>query len=152
VPGVVGEPALQKPPRGPVPAVSPEPPLRSRVLVIEDDTDILGLTARVLGTGYTILTADNGRDGIELARNNVPDLILLDLYMEGMDGLEVLAALKEDEKTKDIPVAMFTAGAQRWEVEMGYKAGADDYITKPFKPDELLAKVRELVSAKNKVD
>lgn len=126
--------------------------VRCKVLVIEDDPDILDLTRRVLDEDYSILAADNGRGGIDIAREKRPDLILLDVYMEGMDGFEVLDVLKKDERTKDIPVALFTAGAQRWEMEMGYRAGADDFITKPFRADDLLAKVRSLVHAKNKVD
>jgi two-component system alkaline phosphatase synthesis response regulator PhoP len=94
------------------------------------------------------MKAEGGKEGIELAREILPDLILLDVYMEDMTGYDVCEILKSDQKTKDIPIAMFTAGAQRWEVDKGYKSGADDYITKPFKPDELLAKIKELVQCR----
>ncbi|MGC2425064.1 MAG: response regulator [Nitrospirota bacterium] len=124
------------------------PAKKPKVLLIEDDVDILNLTSRLLQHDYEILRAEGGKDGIELARETLPDLILLDVYMEDMTGYDVCEILKSDQKTKNIPVAMFTAGAQRWEVDKGYKSGADDYITKPFRPDELLAKIKELVQCR----
>ncbi len=131
------------------PAMASSAPVRKpRVLLIEDDVDILNLTARLLQDQYEIMKAEGGKDGIELAREILPDLILLDVYMEDMTGYDVCEILKSDQKTKNIPIAMFTAGAQRWEVDKGYKSGADDYITKPFKPEELLAKIKELVQCR----
>ncbi|MBI5191665.1 MAG: response regulator [Nitrospirae bacterium] len=119
---------------------------RPKVLVVEDDEDIMNLTSLLLARDYKVYRATNGSDGLEKAREVTPDLILLDVYMEGMNGYEVCEELKSDERTKFIPVAMFTAGVQRWEVDKGYKSGADDYITKPFKPEELLSKVRDMIS------
>ena len=139
-------------------AVSPAgESLRRSVLVIDDDQDILSLTISTLEREYNVSGAPDGKSGVEKAVQLIPDLILLDIYMEGMNGYEVCAALKKDERTKHIPVAMFTAGAQRWEVERGYEAGADYYVTKPFKPAELLKKVGEFISgasepARHKVD
>jgi signal transduction histidine kinase len=130
------------------PEPSPAPARKPKVLLIEDDIDIQNLTARLLKDQYEVVKAEGGKDGIEVARETLPDLILLDVYMEDMTGYEVCEILKSDQKTKDIPIAMFTAGAQRWEVDKGYKSGADDYITKPFKPDELLAKIKELVKCR----
>jgi signal transduction histidine kinase/HAMP domain-containing protein len=127
------------------PSPSPAPARKPKVLLIEDDVDILNLTSRLIKDQYEVMKAEGGKDGIELARETLPDLILLDVYMEDMTGYDVCEILKSDQKTKDIPIAMFTAGAQRWEVDKGYKSGADDYITKPFKTDELLAKLKELV-------
>lgn len=137
--------------------VAAAPAARPKVLLIEDDKDIMNLTNIVLGRDYEVVTARDGSAGIEKAREIMPDLILLDVYMEGLTGYEVCEILKADEKTKNIPVAMFTAGVQRWEVEKGFKSGADDYITKPFQPDELREKVRDLIAgifntARNKVD
>ena len=129
---------------GPVPVVSDAP--RAKVLIVDDDRDILNLTSLLLGKRYEVYRAGDGRTGLALAREHMPDLILLDVYMEGMNGYEVCETLKADPLTKGIPVALFTAGVQRWEVERGYKAGADEYITKPFKPDELMAKVLDLIS------
>ena len=120
--------------------------MSEKILVIDDDADILALTISTLEREYNVHGAADGRDGIEKARRLLPDLILLDVYMEGMNGYEVCRELKRDDKTRHIPVAMFTAGAQRWEVERGYEAGADYYVTKPFKPSELLKKVGDFIS------
>jgi len=121
---------------------------RHKVLVVEDDEDVLNLTLYVLKKKYDVYRATDGEEGIRLARMLKPKLILLDVYMEGMDGYTVCKTLKGDPETKDIKLAMFTAGVQRWEVEKGYSSGADDYITKPFKPDELIAKVDGLISGR----
>ncbi len=121
-------------------------PTKKKVLLIEDDQDIQTLTRIVLSEKYDVSLADNGGEGLDMARNGTFDLILLDVYMEDMNGYEVCEMLKSDERTKGVPVAMFTAGVQRWEIERGFKAGAVDYITKPFKPSELLAKVSQLTA------
>jgi signal transduction histidine kinase len=119
---------------------------KKKVLLIEDDQDIQTLTRMVLGEKYDVSLADSGREGLDKATREAFDLIMLDVYMEDMNGYEVCELLKSDERTKGVPVAMFTAGVQRWEIERGYKAGAVDYITKPFKPSELLAKVAQLTT------
>lgn len=121
---------------------------RHKVLVIEDDHDVLNLTMYILKKKYDVYKALDGAEGIKLARMLKPDLIMLDVYMDGMNGYEVCQILKSDPDTRDITLAMFTAGVQRWEVEKGYSSGADGYITKPFKPDELLAKVEGLISGR----
>lgn len=131
--------------------VGSEPPVvsgvaKKKVLLIEDDQDIQTLTRMVLGEEYDVSLAGSGREGLDKAANEAFDLIMLDVYMEDMNGYEVCELLKSDERTKDVPVAMFTAGVQRWEIEKGFKAGAVDYITKPFKPSELLAKVAQLTA------
>ncbi len=130
------------------PRAASTPGRKPKVLLIEDDTDILTLTERLMKEEYEIIKAKGGKEGIELARESSPDLILLDVYMEDMSGYEVCEILKNDQKTGGIPIAMFTAGAQRWEVDRGFKSGADDYITKPFKPDEFLSKIKELVQCR----
>ncbi|HLB25687.1 MAG TPA: ATP-binding protein, partial [Nitrospirota bacterium] len=127
------------------PAAGATPGGRPKVLVIEDDLDIIHLTERVLGEEFEVISAGGGREGIEKTRAEMPALVLLDIYMEDISGYDVCDTLKQDPLTAGVAIAMFTAGVQRWEVERGYKCGAADYITKPFKPDELLAKVRELV-------
>lgn len=119
---------------------------KKKVLLIEDDQDIQTLTRMVLGEKYDVSLADTGREGLDKATNEAFDLIMLDVYMEDMNGYEVCELLKSDERTKGVPVAMFTAGVQRWEIERGFKAGAVEYITKPFKPSELLAKVAQLTA------
>ncbi len=121
------------------------PAKKQKILLIEDEIDIVELTEMVLRSKYTLEAVDNGADGIKKAFSFKPDLILLDIYMKGLNGFEVCAILKENEVTKNIPIAMFTAGTQTYEVEKGYEAGVDDYITKPFKPRELLDRIEALL-------
>jgi len=118
------------------------------VLIIEDDADLMNLTELILRDKYDVRKAKDGYEGIRIAREEVPDLILLDVYMEGINGYKVCEILKSDPLTKDITIALFTAGVQKWEVDKGFSSGADDYITKPFKPAELLAKVDDLISGR----
>lgn len=129
----------------PAPCFAADTGRKKKILVVEDDPDILRLTRIVLESEYEVATADGGGKGIEKALGERPDLILLDIYMEDMNGYDVCKVLRKDERTRDIPIAMFTAGVQRWEVDEGYRSGADDYLTKPFKPAELIAKVDELI-------
>ena len=108
------------------------------VLVAEDDEDILALVVFDLeDEGYEVLTARNGKDAIRLAFERLPDLILLDVAMPGLDGYEVTRRLRADESTRGTPVVLLTARAQVRDVILGFEAGANDYVTKPFRPDEL---------------
>lgn len=105
----------------------------------DDDPDILHLlTLNLQAEGYEVVQAMNGDEAWTLARNAVPDLIVLDVMMPERDGLDVLACLKANPRTKDIPVVLLTAKATDAEVWEGWRAGADYYITKPFILDELL--------------
>jgi DNA-binding response OmpR family regulator len=111
---------------------------RPLVLVAEDDEDILDLVVFDLeDEGYDVLTARNGEEAIALALERRPDLILLDVAMPGLDGYEVTRRLRADESTRGIPVVLLTARAQVRDVIAGFEAGANDYVTKPFRPDEL---------------
>lgn len=108
------------------------------VLVAEDDEDILALVVFDLeDEGYEVLTARNGKEAIRLAFERLPDLILLDVAMPGLDGYEVTRRLRADESTRGTPVVLLTARAQVKDVILGFEAGANDYVTKPFRPDEL---------------
>ena len=108
------------------------------VLVAEDDEDILALVVFDLeDEGYEVLTARNGTDAVALALARRPDLILLDVAMPGLDGYEVTRRLRADELTRGTPVVLLTARAQVKDVIAGFEAGANDYVTKPFRPDEL---------------
>lgn len=108
------------------------------VLVAEDDEDILALVVFDLeDEGYEVLTARNGKEAIRLAFERLPDLILLDVAMPGLDGYEVTRRLRADESTRGTPVVLLTARAQVRDVILGFEAGANDYVTKPFRPDEL---------------
>jgi DNA-binding response OmpR family regulator len=111
---------------------------RPLVLVAEDDDDILDLVVFDLeDEGYDVLTARNGEEAIALALERHPDLVLLDVAMPGLDGYEVTRRLRADASTHGTPVVLLTARAQVKDVIAGFEAGANDYVTKPFRPDEL---------------
>ncbi len=93
--------------------------------------------------GYDLDTASNGREAVEKAKANVPDLILLDVVMPEMNGFEVCRALRADERTKNVPIILCTTRGESRNVEEGYKAGCSDYVTKPFLASELLSKIHE---------
>ena len=110
-----------------------------RVLVADDDPDILDLlTLNLECHGYQVYAAADGEEARRLALQLLPDLIVLDVMMPRLDGLEVLAILKQHAQTRDIPVVMLTAKASDSDVWQGWQAGADYYITKPFDLDELM--------------
>jgi len=110
-----------------------------RVLVADDDPDILDLlTLNLECHGYQVHPANDGEEALALALGLTPDLIVLDVMMPKLDGLQVLAALKAHPQTRDIPVVMLTAKASDSDVWQGWQAGADYYITKPFDLDELM--------------
>ena len=109
-----------------------------RVLVVEDEGHIRNILEYNLRLdGFEVYLAEDGREGLELAYDKIPDVILLDWMMPEMNGLEVLAELKRDKRTKDIPVFMLTAKAMTRDVELCLCEGADDYISKPFDQAEL---------------
>ena len=118
----------------------------SRVLVVEDDKDIAELIAHSLQkAGHTVETAASGTVGLKRAKEGAPDLILLDLMLPGMDGLLVCQALRNDPGTASIPIIMLTARGEEAERIAGLELGADDYVTKPFSPRELTARVAALL-------
>jgi DNA-binding response OmpR family regulator len=118
--------------------VSAHAKTRPLVLVAEDDEDILALVVFDLeDEGYEVLTARDGQEAVALALERHPDLILLDVAMPGLDGYEVTRRLRADESTRATPVVLLTARAQVKDVIAGFEAGANDYVTKPFRPDEL---------------
>lgn len=111
-----------------------------RILVIEDEPALLDTLSYSLNRqGYQVLTATDGRQGLALARSEHPDLLILDLLLPGMDGLEVCRTLRQ---TDDLPIIMLTALADEIDKVVGLEVGADDYLTKPFSMRELLARVR----------
>jgi len=120
--------------------------LVKRILIIEDEPDIRELVAmNLLTAGLETLEAENGREGLELALKELPDLVILDLMMPEMDGHTVLQKIQEDEKARQIPVIMLTAKAQPGDRVTGLEMGADDYLTKPFSPRELVLRVQGLL-------
>jgi pilus assembly protein CpaE len=122
-----------------------------KILIIDDDLDTLRLVGLMLQKqGYQIVAAGSGPQGLELAAAELPDLILLDVMMPGMDGYEVARRLRSNEKTARIGILMFTAKSQLDDKVTGFEAGADDYLTKPTHPSELQAHVRALLGRTNK--
>ncbi|HXI03749.1 MAG TPA: response regulator [Candidatus Saccharimonadales bacterium] len=115
------------------------------VLVVDDDHETLDVTSAVLrNSGYRVFTASSGKEGIASARRERPDLILLDINMDDMDGWSALRLLRLDEETGSIPVAMFSIRYDLNEKMEALKRSADDYIVKPFSIDDLLDRVARL--------
>ncbi|TQS44275.1 response regulator transcription factor [Cryptosporangium phraense] len=119
----------------------------STILVADDDRDILDLVAFKLGAaGHEMITATDGASALTEARRAVPDIVVLDVAMPGMSGLDVCRELRADSVTQAIPVILLTARGQESDVEAGFNVGADDYIVKPFSPRELQSRVTALLS------
>ena len=117
--------------------------MNQRILVIEDEANIQELLKYNLEkNGYKVVVEGNGIDGLEEAIANVPDLILLDLMLPGLDGLEVCKRLRMEKRTKKVPIFMLTAKSEELDKVLGLELGADDYITKPFSIKELIARIR----------
>ncbi|MFN2607658.1 MAG: response regulator transcription factor [Acidimicrobiales bacterium] len=118
------------------------PPQRTRVLVVDDDPVILELLRINFEIeGFDVVSAADGQEGLERATADQPDVVLSDIMMPRLDGLQLLARLKADPATAGLPVVLLSAKAQTAEVERGLALGADDYVTKPFDPLELLDRV-----------
>ena len=115
----------------------------ARLLIIEDEADIRELISFNLEmSGYEVEKARDGEEGLAMARSSAFDLIILDLMLPGMDGLKVCSQLKRDPDTKSVPVIMLTARSEDDDVVEGLETGADDYVTKPFSPRVLIARVK----------
>ncbi|MDQ6796934.1 MAG: response regulator [Actinomycetota bacterium] len=115
---------------------------RTRVLVIDDDPVILELLRINFEIeGFDVISASDGQEGLDRAGTDHPDVILSDIMMPRLDGLQLLTRLKSDPATAKVPVVLLSAKAQRAEVDQGLALGADDYVTKPFDPLELLDRV-----------
>ena len=115
------------------------------ILVVEDDPSLLDLyRLKLREEGYTVVTATNGREGVEAALASQPELVLLHILMPEVDGYAALQQLKADPKTKKIPVIIFSNLSQNWEIEKGLKLGADDFVIKTsLTPAQLAEKVKE---------
>ena len=119
---------------------------KKRILVVDDEVDLVNLVKmRLEANGYEAVGAYDGQEGLDKAKKEKPDLVILDLMLPKMDGYKVCRMLKFDEKYKKIPIIMFTARAQESDKKMGEEVGADAYITKPFEPEVLLTKIKELL-------
>ena len=116
------------------------------VLVIDDEKDLIELVRYNLEKeGFEVLSARDGPSGLEIARRVKTDLVMLDLMMPGMDGLEICRELRSDARTKALPLIMLTAKATEADRVVGLELGADDYVTKPFSPRELVARVKAVL-------
>src|SRR5258708_27899637 len=118
---------------------------RSRVLIIEDERALSDvLVYNLQREGYETIVAHDGQEGLRKAQTLLPDLILLDLMLPGLGGLEVCRELRAGERTRDIPIVMLTAKAEETDQVVGFKMGADDYVTKPFSVKVLLERIKAL--------
>jgi DNA-binding response OmpR family regulator len=117
-----------------------------RVLIVEDDADIAALIAHYLEkAGYATDVVPEGGRALSQARESQPDLVILDLMLPGLSGLEICKALRADNRTAGLPIIMLTARGEESERILGLDVGADDYVVKPFSPNELMARVRALL-------
>lgn len=118
----------------------------AKIVVIEDEVDILEVITYNLGReGYQVIASESGEDGLEKIGNSSPDLVILDLMLPEIDGIELCRKLKSDPLTQRIPVIMVTAKGEESDVVLGLGVGADDYVTKPFSPKELVARVKAVL-------
>jgi len=126
-----------------------DPAKTRRVIYIEDDLEMIDLVSLILNRrGYQVKGAHGGRNGLDLVFQDMPDLILLDLMMPGMDGWEVYQQIKANEKTRSIPIIIITAKAQDIDRVLGlHIAKVEDYICKPFRPQELLDSVERVMNS-----
>jgi two-component system alkaline phosphatase synthesis response regulator PhoP len=119
---------------------------KERLLVVDDEEDILELIKFNLEReGYIVSCAASGEGALQIAKSEIPDLIVLDLMLPGIDGLEVARQLKNEPETRGIPIVMLTAKGEETDIVAGLELGADDYITKPFSPRVLVARVRAVL-------
>jgi DNA-binding response OmpR family regulator len=119
---------------------------RPLVLIADDDPDILSLVKlRLERSGYDVVSAGDGQQALETARERTPDLALLDVMMPKLDGYEVTARLRQEEATRRLPVILLTARVQESDIARGIEAGADDYVKKPFSTHELRDRVQAVL-------
>lgn len=117
-----------------------------RIIVIEDEERIVTMIATSIGKeGFSVKSAHNGVLGLRMVKDEVPDLVILDLMLPELDGFEVCKNIRMDRRTASIPIIILTAKAEEYDRILGLELGADDYITKPFSPRELLARVRAVL-------
>jgi DNA-binding response OmpR family regulator len=119
---------------------------RKKIVIVEDEPDILEvLSYNLKREGYEVLTASDGVAALALIRRETPDLILLDLMLPGMDGIEICGSIKKDPQTQNCLIIMVTAKGEESDIVLGLGVGADDYIAKPFSPRELIARVKAVM-------
>jgi len=120
--------------------------MAKKILLVDDEPHIITmLENRMKHAGYEVITACDGQDALTKAQKEKPDLIILDLMLPKLDGYKVCRMLKFDEKYKHIPIIMLSARAQEADKKMGETVGADGFVTKPFEPQVLLGKIKDLL-------
>lgn len=121
--------------------------MAKKILVVDDEAQLVEMVKmRLEASGYEIIVAGDGQEALDKARQENPDLIILDLMLPKIDGYKVCRMLKFDEKYKKIPILMFSARAQEEDRRLGLQVGADDYVTKPFEPKILMGKIEALLN------
>ncbi|GAA0069463.1 response regulator transcription factor [Clostridium sardiniense] len=119
---------------------------QEKILIVDDEEHILELLKfNIKNAGYEVITANNGLDGVKLAKEEKPDLVLLDLMLPGMDGYDVCKEIKKNKETNNTAIIMLTAKGEELDKILGLELGADDYMTKPFSIRELLARVKAVL-------
>lgn len=119
---------------------------KEKILIVEDEKDIVKmLEYNLKKDGFRVISANSGEDALEKATKERPDLIILDLMLPGMDGLDACKTLKNETKSASIPIIMLTAKSQESDKVLGLELGADDYVTKPFSPRELIARIKAVL-------
>lgn len=119
---------------------------KSTILVVEDDVDILQLVAHNLkAADFNVLTAQEGYEALSVAKKHLPQLVILDIMLPGLDGFEVCKELRRSPTTRNIPILMLTAKGEEVDRIVGMELGADDYVVKPFSPRELILRVRAIL-------
>lgn len=119
--------------------------MSKKILFVDDEPDVLRPVAfRLTKSGYIVLTAVDGEKAVEMIKTELPDLVLLDLRLPGMNGMEVCSVIKSDTALKHIPIILFTASANHIAKDCA-KCGADDYVLKPFDPKDLLDKIKKYI-------
>lgn len=124
-----------------------------KIMVIEDDPDISEiLEYNLQQEGYEVVVCDDGEKALALIQKNPPTMLLLDLMLPGKNGLEITRAVRKDERTHNVPIIMITARSEEMDILQGLELGADDYITKPFRPKEVIARVKALLRRHHRDD
>jgi DNA-binding response OmpR family regulator len=124
--------------------------IAKRVLIVEDDPNVLRATSFILEKeGYEVLTAVDGFEGLKKAREEAPDLLILDIMLPGIDGFEICHSLRGEAQTAQLPILMFSAKGQEADKATGFRVGADDYLTKPVAREVLISKVEALLLAQS---
>lgn len=122
-------------------------PEKKKILIVDDEKDLVSLVSlHMKMAGYDVLSAANGEKALEIAEEEKPDLIILDLMLPKVDGWEVCRRLREESNIEKVPVIMLTARAETDDKLKGFEVGADDYVTKPFSPRELVARVKRVLA------